>query len=227
MQDKKTTDKKNNELGENEVIQEEIKKDNTFQFEQDISKRENLICSEEGIKEDSNEEISIEEMKNKLEQLSQEVQKERIKAENYYRRLLRMEADFDKFRQRVRQEKEELQVMAAERIISNLLPILDNFERGIKAGEKTRDFDRLLSGLEMVYRGFQEVLFKEGLEVMDVVGEEFDPEKHEAMLQVPLEEGKVDNTVVQELQRGYKFKGKVIRPARVSVAKDSEKKPEE
>jgi molecular chaperone GrpE len=165
------------------------------------------------------EEIPAEEL---IQRLTQDLEQTQLKAENYYRKLLRMEADFDNFRRRTREEKEELQLMAAEKVITNLLPVLDNMERGLAAAEQTCDFESLRSGLQLVYRGLQDILKREGLEAIEAVGQQFDPNYHEAMLRVPLAEGQSDNTVTEELQRGYKLKGKVIRPARVAVARDIE-----
>ena len=100
-------------------------------------------------------EISAEEL---IEKLSQEVEASKAKAEKYYRNLLRLEADFDNFRRRTQQEKAETQAFAAVRVITDLLPVLDNLERGLDAAEKTKDFDGLLAGLQLVYRGFKEIL---------------------------------------------------------------------
>lgn len=165
------------------------------------------------------ESISLEEL---IQRLSMELEQTRTRAENYYRKMLRLEADFDNYRRRCQEEKEELHQLAAEKVITNLLPVLDNLELGLQAADKTQDYERLLSGLQLVYRGFMEILNQEGLEAMEVEGQEFDPYLHEAMLRMPLAEDQKDNTIVQELRRGYFFKGKVIRPARVAVARDLE-----
>lgn len=168
------------------------------------------------LKGDEAAEISAEEL---IEKLSQEVDTSRVKAENYYRSLLRLEADFANFRRRTQQEKEELQTFAAVRVITDLLPILDNLERGLDAAEKSRDFDGLLTGLQLVYRGFKGVLIREGLQRIEAFGQQFDPNLHEAVLSVPAAKGQEDNQVVQELQTGYKIRDRVIRPSRVAVAK--------
>ena len=163
-------------------------------------------------------EISAEEL---IEKLSQEVEASRAKAENYYRNLLRLEADFDNFRRRTQQEKVEIQALAAVRVVTDLLPVLDNLERGLDAAEKTQDFNGLLAGLQLVYRGFKEILNREGLQKIEALGQPFDPNLHEAILSVPAASGQEDNRIVQELQKGYKLRDKVIRPSRVAVAKDT------
>ena len=167
-------------------------------------------------------EISAEEL---IEKLSQEVEASKAKAEKYYRNLLRLEADFDNFRRRTQQEKAETQAFAAVRVITDLLPVLDNLERGLDAAEKTKDFDGLLAGLQLVYRGFKEILSREGLQKIEALGQPFDPNFHEAVLSVPTDKGQEDNLIVQELQKGYKIRDLVIRPSRVAVAKESAKQP--
>lgn len=172
--------------------------------------------------EDSAEpvELSREQLQELVERLHQELTASRDRAEGYYRRLLRMEADFENYRRRTQAEKAELQLFAGQRIITSLLPVLDNLERALAAAKQTHDLEALLQGLEMVYREFKELLHREGLQGMEVLGQEFNPELHEALAQVPADEvGKTDNTIVEEYQKGYLLRGKVIRPARVAVAK--------
>lgn len=166
-------------------------------------------------------ELTVEQLQELVNRLAGELEDSRNRAEGYYRRLLRMEADFESFRRRTRAEKAELELYAGEKVIAGLLPVLDNLERALEAVKQTRDLDSLIQGLDLVYRGFKETLDREGLKVIEALGQDFDPELHEALAQVPAEEtGKPDNIVVQEFQKGYLLKGKVIRPARVAVAKE-------
>lgn len=155
-----------------------------------------------------NKELSVEELQQQLAAKANE-------AEDYYNRLLRTQADFDNFRRRSRQEREELLKFASEGLITELLPVLDNFDRAFAAADQTgKDF---VSGVQMIYRQLKEVLAKEGLEEIASVGEEFDPNKHEAIMQV--EADAAENTIVEEMRKGYSLKGKVIRPSMVKVAK--------
>ncbi|MBO8136726.1 MAG: nucleotide exchange factor GrpE [Desulfotomaculum sp.] len=163
-------------------------------------------CEGEG---DQEETISIEDLKQKLSE------KEAL-VEEYYNRMIRIQADFDNFRRRTRQEKEELLKYSREEIIKELLPVLDNFERALASADKPGE--EFVSGVKMIYRQLQDILRKEGLEVIPAVGEQFDPNKHEAVMQVDSEEHD-ENVIVEELRCGYMLKGKVIRPAMVKVAK--------
>ncbi|MDH7478634.1 MAG: nucleotide exchange factor GrpE [Syntrophomonadaceae bacterium] len=167
-------------------------------------------------------ELSREQLQELVERLYQELAASRDRAEGYYRRLLRMEADFENYRRRTQAEKAEQQLYAGQRIITSLLSVLDNLERALAAANQTRDLEALLQGLELVYREFKDLLHREGLQGMEVLGQDFNPELHEALAQVPADEvGKTDNTIVEEYQKGYLLRGKVIRPARVAVAKGS------
>lgn len=139
------------------------------------------------------------------------------KAEEYYQQLLRLRADFENFRRRMNKEREEFLHFAGEALVAALLPVLDDFELALKSpGEQVTDF---LAGVEMIYRRLSEILSREGLELITAEGEEFDPNRHEAVAFEPCE-GKPPNHVIEEFRRGYTFRGKVIRPAMVKVAKE-------
>ncbi|MPM70856.1 Protein GrpE [bioreactor metagenome] len=131
-------------------------------------------------------------------------------------RLKRLQADFDNFRRRTRQEKEELSNIVAQAIILELLPVLDNFERAIAAGE-TQEVTGIKSGVEMIYRQLTGALEKNGLAPIQAVGEIFNPERHEAVMKVEDSE-KEDGTIIEEFQKGYIVRGRVIRPSMVKVA---------
>ena len=146
---------------------------------------------------------------------------EKLKAdlEELNLRYLRQVADFDNFRKRTAQEKEELARYSVGKFITELLPVLDNFERALGTAESNEAVKSYLTGLEMVYKQLAEALKKEGLEVIPAVGEKFDPNLHEAIMQVDGEDGMEEDTVVEELRKGYQFKGKVLRPTMCKVSR--------
>lgn len=150
-----------------------------------------------------------------IRQLEDELRLKEAIIEEYKRRLLRLQADFDNFRRRTQREKEEMARFAAEGLIVKLLPVLDNLERALAAGET--DSTRLLEGVSLIHRQFMEILAAEGVEPIQAVGCPFDPSCHEAVMQVQ-DDRYPENTVVEELQKGYTLKGKVIRPAMVKVS---------
>lgn len=140
---------------------------------------------------------------------------ERARSEEYYNRLLRMQADFENYRKRVARENEDLTKFANEALIMELLPVIDNFELAFSV--QNNDYEKLLAGMEMIHRQLQDILAKEGVETITAVGEPFNPEYHEAVMREETGEHP-ENTVTAELRRGYTYKGKVIRPTMVKVS---------
>jgi molecular chaperone GrpE len=130
-------------------------------------------------------------------------------------RLKRLQADFENFRRRTRQEKEELSAIVAQGVILELLPVVDNFERALASAD-AQDAKVLLEGVNMIYRQLSGVLEKVGLAPIEAVGAIFDPQQHEAVMSVADEE-QPDGVVLEELQKGYIVRGKVIRPSMVKV----------
>lgn len=130
-------------------------------------------------------------------------------------RYKRLQADFDNFRRRTRLEKDELSKVVAQNVIFDLLPILDNFERAIGTAS-SQDAASLLTGVEMIYRQFVTILEKLEVAPVKTVGEQFDPQLHEAVIRVE-DSTQPDGIIVEELQKGYIVKGKVIRPSMVKV----------
>lgn len=138
-------------------------------------------------------------------------------AEENQQRYLRAQADFDNFRRRTLKEKEELGQYASMKLLGQLLPVLDNFERAIAASSGSGDFDSLAKGVDMIFRQLGQTLEQEGLKVMNVVGEPFNPEFHQAIMQVESDEYE-EGIIVEEVQKGYILKDKVLRPAMVKVS---------
>lgn len=150
-------------------------------------------------------------------ELKNQCEREKAIAAEYLRRMQLLQADYDNFRKRTQREKEDLAKYASEKIVTDILPVLDNLERGLAASQKTKDFESLAKGVEMILKQLTGVLEKEGLVPIEAVGSEFDPVKHEAVMRVDAE-GCEPNTVVDELQKGYYLKDKVLRPSMVRVS---------
>lgn len=153
----------------------------------------------------------------KILTLEAELTQAKAKADEHYDHLLRLQADFDNFRKRTQKEKTEIIKYASERIVGELLPVLDNFERAVSAAQVNPDFSSFSQGVEMILRQLQTALSKEGLKAIEAIGQPFDPNLHDAVLRVESEEHP-ENTVVDELQKGYYLKEKVIRPSMVKVS---------
>ncbi len=130
-------------------------------------------------------------------------------------RLVRMQAEFDNFRKRTERERIEYAEFAGEMTVRALLPILDDFERALKAAAGAEN--EYVRGIELIYARLLDTLKKQGLEPIEAAGQPFDPHQHEAIGRVESAEHE-DGTVVQEYQKGYRFKGRLLRPSMVQVA---------
>ncbi len=128
--------------------------------------------------------------------------------------LLRRQAEFDNFRKRTERERSEYLQYAGMEVVRELVPILDDFDRALKADSSSPEYAK---GVGMIYTRMAEALKKTGLEAMDSAGKPFDPHLHQAVERVETEDAE-DNTILSEFQRGYFFKGKLLRPAMVRVA---------
>jgi molecular chaperone GrpE len=129
-------------------------------------------------------------------------------------RLLRSQAEFQNLRKRTERERVELFEYASMEAVRVLLPVLDDFERAMKTESSDKEY---VAGIELIYSRFFETLKKLGLEPMESKGKAFDPQIHHAVDMVETEEAP-DHTVLDEFQRGYNFKGRLLRPAMVKVA---------
>lgn len=163
------------------------------------------------------EEISEAEGKAAEEAQGAGLKEARAQAEELQQRLLRAQADFDNFRRRTVKEKEELAQYASSKLVTELLPVLDNFERALAAAQTGSEEQSFVKGVNMIFRQFMQVLEQEGVKAMNAVGEPFNPEFHQAIMQVESEEHE-EGIVVEEVQKGYMLKDRVLRPAMVKVS---------
>jgi molecular chaperone GrpE len=129
----------------------------------------------------------------------------------------RLAADFENYRRRQTQEREELVKFAASRVFENLLPVVDNLERAIASSKKATEVQQVLTGVELIQRQMMDFLAKSGVAPMEAQGAPFDPNLHEAIAQLATTEAP-DQTVLAEVQKGYYLNGKVLRHAMVQVA---------
>ncbi len=136
-------------------------------------------------------------------------------AAEYLDHLRRLQAEFDNYRKRVQRELSEARDAGAAPVVARMLEVLDDFELALMHATEKPDFDRFLHGVELVYAKLADSLKGAGLERMQPVGDPFDPELHEAMMQTG--EGEGDPVVADVLRPGYLLKGRVLRPAGVRV----------
>ena len=163
------------------------------------------------------EKAQVESLSDDITQMQAELGRLSKDANEFQDRYLRTLADFDNFRKRQRDETSRQISCAKENLISKLLPIFDNFERAVQAAEAKHSYESLLEGVSLTMRQLTDMLEKEGVTPISAVGEEFNPELHEAMMRECTDECP-DNTVLEEFEKGYTLNGKLLRPARVKVA---------
>ena len=147
-----------------------------------------------------------------IEELKRELGEQTRLAEERFNQLTYLQADFDNFRRWNAKEKEVLTALANERLIHDLLVILDDFERALPALEQEKNKE----GMQMVYKKLVKILAGYGLEPIECVGRKFDPNSHEALCREQC--GEETNTILEDLGKGYRLKSKVIRPSKVKIA---------
>ncbi len=180
----------------------------------DVIKDEKVETSETEAKQEDeakNSSEKVEEVKN------DEYEKLKADYDKLNQQYVRLAADFDNFRKRQEQERENLIKYGTESALKKLIEVLDNFERGQKALENVEDCQKVKESFNLVHKQVHEALSKLGLEEIKAVGEQFDPNFHEAVMQTPTSEHP-EHTVINELQKGYKLGDKVLRPTLVNVA---------
>ncbi len=175
---------------------------------------------------DNNEEIeetideTIEESKeevNELEQLKLKLEKAEASSKDYLDKLQRSMAEFDNFRKRTNVEKASMYENGARDTIEKLLPILDNFERAILSTPEEDKNSAMFKGIDMIFNQMVETFKNMGVEEVAGVGETFDPNIHNAVLHID-DDSFGENVVAEVMQKGYKYKDKIIRPSMVKVA---------
>lgn len=142
------------------------------------------------------------------------------RVQEYWERILRLQAEFDNTRKRLERERQEFVKFANEGIVISLLNILDDLERTVQLAEdKHQDLEAFLKGVEMILAHLYEMLKEHGVSPIEAKGKVFDPAYHEALMQI--ESDAPENTIVEELQKGYLLNDRVIRTSKVKVSKKS------
>lgn len=186
-----------------DLVQEDVHAENEVETEVKVEETEVKV-------EEQEVELTIEEQyEAKLAELQAKLNDE----EN---RHLRLRADFDNIRRRNQLDREAAEKYRAQTLLSDLLPVIDNFERALQVEATSEEAASIVKGIEMVYRSLIEATEKEGLQIIKAEGEQFDPNVHQAVMQEQDSE-KETGVVLRELQKGYMLKDRVLRPTMVSV----------
>ncbi|HKL08729.1 MAG TPA: nucleotide exchange factor GrpE [Bacteroidales bacterium] len=193
--------------------------------EKDMSQAEQKINSDQ--KEESNSEK--EEVKDNLEQekdkkgdaeekeASKKEKSDKEKLEELNDKYLRLAAEYDNYRRRTLKEKMELSKVAGEDILVNILPVMDDFERGLETIDKAKEVDAIKEGIHLIYNKFKEFLKQRGVKAIEAKEKEFDTDLHEAVTKIPAPKEELKGKVVDVIEKGYLLNDKVIRYAKVVI----------
>ena len=163
------------------------------------------------------EDLAAEEL-NENDKLKQELDDTKAALEKEKKEYLFLMADFDNYRKRVLKEKQELIMNGAEKALSGLLPVVDDFERGLKASENVEDAKAVREGMELIYQKFVKYLADNGVKAMDTApGVDFDTDLHDAITTIPAPAPELKGKIVDTTQKGYMLNDKVLRHAKVVV----------
>ena len=153
-----------------------------------------------------------------IAEIKKELEDSKELAENYYDRLLRLQAEFDNYKKQMIKEREETVKYSNEKLVLQLLPVYESLENGVQSAKNNDTNDALFKGIELVYQQFNDILEKNGLKPIKALGEKFDPYRHEALMQT-VDGSLEDDTILEEFQKGYSLNNKVIRCSKVRVSK--------
>ncbi len=220
MSKSKRKDKAEDKVTPAEAIEEEkdLEETKAEQASEDSTEKAEKAAIADEAAEDS---VSVEEVLNtRVEELENELA-------SLKDQMLRKQAEMDNFRKRILKDKEDAIKFSNANLLTDLITIIDNFERAIQSSTQSKDFDSFHSGIELIEKQFTGMLEnKWGLKRINSIGEEFDPQKHEAIGMEESPEYDVE-TVVEDYQKGYILHDRVLRPAKVKVAVPSKSTPAE
>jgi len=150
---------------------------------------------------------------------------EREAAENYDK-FVRISAEFENYKKRSVKERADLARYGNERLIEGILPIMDSMERALEHVSNSHDLDAFVEGLKLIHEKLYITLGKNGVEKIETADKDFDPNFHEAMLQIDTDEYDADNKIADVFETGYLLNGRLLRPAKVSILRHTKEKKE-
>lgn len=192
------------EEAKTEEKNEATKKEEYEDFEENES--DLGVDQEEGSQEETEE----------IAKLAEKLEDKDKKIEELKSRIQHLQADFENYKRRHRQETEEKKLEGMGEVIMDIVPAYDNLDRAFQSFERNDDAESFIEGVEKIYAQFSDVLNKRDVEPIEAEGEKFDPKKHQALMKVESDDDE-HNVITEEFERGYKFKGKVLKPSKVKV----------
>ncbi len=184
------------------------------------SKKHKLMNKEEIIRKLIEKEEVLKNIEEELSETKKLIQEKDNLSKEYLKHLERLQADFDNYKKRQEKKQKEFIEFANEGLINNLLSVIDNLERALDSTKNEKDTKAIKEGINNTLKEFRNILNKEGVKPMQSIGHRFDPYKHEAIMKIETDKYQED-TVVEEFQKGYYIKSKILRPAIVKVAVSS------
>ncbi len=163
------------------------------------------------------EPVDADENADAAQALAQQLEATQAALEKEKKEYMFLMADFDNFRKRVQKEKAELLRNGAEKVMAGLLPILDDFERGLEATKATDNAEAVREGMELIYNKFVKYLESNGVKAMETTGNDFDADLHEAIATIPAPSPELKGKIIDTTQKGYTINDKVLRHAKVVV----------
>ncbi len=188
--------------------------------EQEIRNEKNNSESKDIAQKENADNVNIKELTDQLEKVNQKVSQLENEVSEYKDKLLRKAAEFENYKRRTENEQLNLLKYAAESFIVKILPIVDDFERSLLHLDNAKDIDSIKHGIKLVYDKLIKILNDQGVTKIDSVGKPFDVHFHEALMQRKAD-GVGPHTVLDEVEKGYLYKDRVIRHAKVVVSEDS------
>lgn len=189
---------------ENQILEEEVNTETVEKEEVVVDETVEDALETEPVPENTEAELDAGVLQVQLDELNQ--------------RFLRTAADFENYKRRTALEKEDLLKYSNAKIIGEILPVLDNFQMALKTTSDNKEVQNVVKGVDMIYRQLLQVLEQAGMTKIEAVGHAFDPNLHEAIMQVD-DDSVPEDTVVEELRAGYMLKERVIRPTMVKVSR--------
>ncbi len=213
---KEAEEKKSEETKANEATNEETK--NTETKAEEVNSKESAADGENKASEEAASDEKASKKKGLFGKKS-DPEKDKLKeqVDELNDKLIRQMAEFDNFRKRTEKEKDQMFETGAKSVIEKILPVIDNFERGFQSVEKEDEEDSFTQGMRMVYKQLMDELDKMEVKPIEATGKEFDPNLHNAVMHID-DESLGENIVAEELQKGYTYRGSVVRHSMVKVA---------
>ncbi|HHW66692.1 MAG: molecular chaperone GrpE [Epulopiscium sp.] len=214
----KNTKKRVGQVEQEKTLNNEVENETLNDAEIEVNNDEAKNVNEEEVSTQEEAQKDEEELTSqKFEELQNKLREKEKEYDELKDRLQRTMAEFDNFRKRTIKEKAVLYEDGVRSAIEQILPVIDNFERALSAAQKDDESNSFLQGMEMIYRQFKDILTSMGVEEIKAVGETFDPNLHNAVTHIE-DEAFGENEIVEEFQKGYIYKDKVIRYSMVKVA---------